>query len=75
MEQRVLDAVLEALVAAGLVKEGGRQRSDSTHVLAAVRDLNRLEFLTETLRAALNMVAAVAPEWLAGIIGPEWFDR
>lgn len=35
----------------------------------------RLEFLTETLRAALNMVAAVAPEWLAGIIGPEWFDR
>ena len=75
MEQRVLDAVLEASAAAGLLKPGGRQRSDSTHVLAAVRDLNRLEFLTETVRAALNVLAVAAPDWLTENIEPEWFDR
>ncbi|WP_442800118.1 IS1182 family transposase [Nocardia sp. NBC_01730] len=75
LEQRVLDAVLEAARRAGLLKAGGRQRSDSTHVLAAVRDLNRLQFVTETLRAALNALAAAAPDWLAGIAEPDWFDR
>ena len=29
----------------------------------------------ETLRAALNSVATVAPEWLAGGAAPEWFER
>lgn len=75
LEQRVLDAVLEAIARAGLLKSGGRQRSDSTHVLAAVRDLNRLQFVTETLRAALNALAAAAPDWLACLAEPEWFDR
>ncbi|WP_330254551.1 IS1182 family transposase [Nocardia sp. NBC_00565] len=75
LEQRVLDAVLEATRRAGLLKPGGRQRTDSTHVLAAVRDLNRLQFVTETLRAALNALAAAAPDWLVGIAEPEWFDR
>jgi hypothetical protein len=32
----------------------GRQRSDSTHVLAAIRTLYRLENIGETLRQALN---------------------
>ncbi len=75
LEQRVLDAVLEASTRAGLVKSGGRQRTDSTHVLAVVRDLNRLQFVTETLRAALNALAAAAPDWLADLAEPEWFDR
>lgn len=75
LERRVLDAVLEAGARAGLLKSGGRQRTDSTHVLAVVRDLNRLQFVTETLRAALNALAAAAPDWLAGIAEPEWFDR
>jgi dienelactone hydrolase len=39
----VLDTLLERLAAGGLVKPGGKQRTDSTHVVAAVRDLNRLE--------------------------------
>ncbi|WP_218022534.1 transposase, partial [Nocardia amamiensis] len=75
LEQRVLDAVLESARRAGLLRPGGRQRTDSTHVLAAVRDLNRLQFVTETLRAALNALAAAAPGWLAGVAEPEWFDR
>jgi transposase len=75
LELRVLDAVLDAVRAAGLLTAGGRQRTDSTHVLAATRELKRLEFVVETVRAALNAVAAVAGDWLFGHVGPEWFDR
>jgi transposase len=60
--QRLLDDLLEQLQGLDLLKAGGRQRTDSTHVLAAVRDLNRLERVSETLRAALNRVAVVAPD-------------
>jgi hypothetical protein len=46
-----------------LIKARGRQRTDSTHVLAAVRALNRLEVVGETMRHALTTLAVVAPEW------------
>ena len=59
----------------GLLKAKGRQRSDSTHVLAAVHVLNRLECVGETLRAALNSVAAEQPEWLATWLPSAWLDR
>jgi hypothetical protein len=75
LEEKVLEAVLDRLSAAGLLRAGGRQRTDSTHVLAAVRTLNRMEFVGETLRAALEALAAAAPGWLSGLIGPEWADR
>ena len=45
---------------AGLVRERTTQRTDSTHVLAAVRDLTRLELVTEAVRAALEEVAGTA---------------
>ncbi len=75
LEERVLELLLARLAELGLVKAGGRQRTDSTHVLAAVRSLNRLEFLTETLRAALEALAAAAPQWLATQIDPDWVRR
>ena len=74
-ELLLLDALLERLKAEGLVKARGRQRTDSTHVLAAVRVLNRLERVGETLRAALNELAAVAPEWLQAFAPAAWYDR
>src|SRR5918999_841034 len=58
-----------------LVKARGRQRTDSTHILAAVRALNRIEVVGETLRHALNTLAAVAPEWLRAVSPPDWRDR
>ena len=67
-----LDALLERLAGLGLVKAGGRQRTDSTHVLGAIRELNRLELAGESLRAALEALAAAAPGWLAGAIDPSW---
>lgn len=44
-------------------------------MLAAVRDLNRVELVAETLRAALNAIAAVAPAWLRALVPPEWHER
>ena len=58
LEEKVLEAVLARLSDAGLLRAGGRQRTDSTHVLASVRTLNRMEFVGETLRSALEALAA-----------------
>ena len=59
----------------GLLKARGRQRTDSTHVLAAIRTLNRLEVVGETMRQALNELAVAMPEWLQSIAQPAWFLR
>jgi transposase len=75
VECHLLDALLQHLRERGLLRERGRQRSDSTHVLAAVRELNRLECVGETLRYALNSLAVVAPDWLRAQVAPEWFER
>ena len=75
LEERVLEAVLARLSDAGLLRAGGRQRTDSTHVLASVRALNRMELAGETLRAALEALAAAAPGWLAPLIDAGWADR
>jgi transposase len=61
VESLLLDTLLERLQTEGWLKSGGRARTDSTHVLAAIRTLNRLENVGETLRAALNDLAVVAP--------------
>jgi len=74
-EQRLLDDMLKQFKKKGLLKKGGKQRTDSTAVLAATRALNRLECLGETLRAALNAVAIVAPKWLLEQVTPDWFER
>ncbi len=74
-EQRLLELMLERFQARGLLKARGRQRTDSTHILAAIRILNRLELVGETLRATLNSLAAVAPEWLTAQVPGEWYER
>src|SRR5262245_57020641 len=74
-ESRLFDKVLSVLREQKLVKERTLQRTDSTHVLAAVRDLNRLERVVETLRAALNVLATVEPDWVVANIPVEWADR
>jgi transposase len=72
---RMLRVMLTRLTEAGLLKAGGRQRTDATYVLAAVRRLSRLELAGESLRAALEELAEIAPEWLQPLIEPEWDKR
>lgn len=73
--QRLFDRLIQRLSEGGWIKKRGVQRTDSTHVLAAVRRLNRLELLGETVRAALNALAEADPEWLKEWVPVAWFDR
>jgi transposase len=72
-ELLLLDRMLARFTEGGLLKTRGRQRTDSTHVLAAVRAMNRLELVAETLRATLNAMAEAAPDWLRGVAPVAWY--
>lgn len=74
-QRLLLGELLKRLQEKGLIKERGRQRTDSTHVLAVIRDLNRLECVGETLRHALNHLALVVPDWVRAHVPVEWYDR
>jgi transposase len=71
----LLDVMLGRLKAVGLVKAGGRQRTDSTHVIAVVRRLNRIETVGETLRAALEAIARISPSWIVALLEVGWDER
>jgi Glu-tRNA(Gln) amidotransferase subunit E-like FAD-binding protein len=75
LEERVLDLLLAALVKEGLLASGGKQRTDSTHIVAAVRELNRLELAGESVRAALEALSTAAPHWLAQVVNASWAER
>lgn len=74
-EYRLLEVLLERCEARGYLKARGRQRTDSTHVLGALRVLDRVERVAETLRAALNTLAGAAPDWLRAQVAPDWYER
>jgi hypothetical protein len=73
--QQLPERLLERLRVQGLLVQGGRQRTDATCVVAAVRELNRLELVVETLRAALEALAAAAPSWLLAMVPEDWYQR
>jgi transposase len=73
--QMRLDVMLTRVQACGVLKAGGQARTDSTPVVAAIRALNRLECVGETLRAALNDLALVAPDWLCQQVTADGFER
>ncbi|GIM83041.1 IS1182 family transposase [Salinispora arenicola] len=75
VEALLFDSVLDRLKAVDLLTAGGRARTDSTHVLGAIRSLERLELVGETLRGALEAIAATAPDWLRSVAPGDWFTR
>lgn len=72
---QLLTDVLERCQGLGLVRAQGRQRTDSTHVLGAVRELNRYELVGESLRHALNALALVDGAWLQAHVPAAWYSR
>jgi transposase len=75
LEEVLLNTLLQLCRERGWLKERGKQRTDSTHVRASIRTMNRLECVAETLRAALNSLAVVVPEWLRAQVPADWYER
>jgi IS5 family transposase len=75
LDQVVLDTLLERLAADGLVGAGATMRTDSTHVISAVRDLSRLELAGEAVRACLEQLAVAAPQMVAQLLDDSWSER
>ena len=73
--EQLLNTLLEALKTHKLIKERSQVRTDSTYILAAVRRINRLEKVGETLRYALDILARVAPDWLRERAPESWYER
>ncbi|MFE2490194.1 transposase [Streptomyces mirabilis] len=76
LEEKALDLLLAKLVEQGLLESGGSQRTDSTHVVSAVRDLSQLDLAGEAVRAALEALVCAAPYWVEQVIDvPSWSRR
>lgn len=74
-ETLLLEALLSCCKEKKLLEGRGRQRTDSTHVLARIRVINQLEVAGETLRLALDTLAVVLPEWLRQNVPAAWAER
>lgn len=74
-QERILDKILEHFKASGFIQDKGKQRTDSTHILANIRVMNRLELVAETMRSTLNELAEFEPDWLREVAETSWYDR
>jgi transposase len=74
-EELLLEKLLVRCRELGLVKARGKQRTDSTHVLASIRVMNRLELVAEALRVALNELATKVTDWLVKMVPHEGYQR
>lgn len=74
-EERLFQHLLVCCQDHQWLKAGGKQRTDSTHVLARIRAMNRLECVGETMRFTLHSLATLLPDWLASHLQPEWAAR
>jgi transposase len=74
-EQRLLDLLLERCREGGWLKARGRQRTDSTHILARIRSLNRTLCVAQTMVYVLNVLSEVAPEWVRVHVPMSWVER
>jgi transposase len=73
--QRLLDTFLDTCKERGWIKARGKQRTDSTYVVAAIRRLYYLECVQEAMHHALNQLSEAAPDWVRGWAPLEWYER
>ena len=73
--QLMLDTLLDRCKERGWIKTRGKQRTDSTYVVGAIRRLYYLECVQEAMRYALNQLSEAAPQWVQGWIPLEWYER
>src|SRR6266516_3532217 len=75
LEARVMDLLVAKLVDKGLLKARGKQRTDSTHIIAAVRQLNQIELVGESVRACVEALAVAEPVWVQAVLDASWQRR
>jgi transposase len=75
LQARVMDLLVARLVEAGLLKARGKQRTDSTHIVAAVRQLNQIELVGESVRACVEALAVAEPAWVRAVLDASWQRR
>jgi transposase len=73
-EALVFDTILNRVKALGFIKKRGKQRTDSLAVIGAVRQLTRLELVTETLRLAVRALQAADPAWVEGMVPASFLE-
>jgi transposase len=74
-EGRVFEKLVQELRSMGLIKERGKQRTDSIAMLMKVRHLSRLELVVETLRLAVGAILKADRVWGEALIPPSWEER
>jgi transposase len=74
-EGRVFEKLVEQIRGMGLIKEHGKQRTDSIGMLTKVRRLCRVETVGETLRLAIVAIVDTDREWSEEIIPPSWEEK
>ncbi len=75
IEKMLFEKILACFRNKDLLKGYRQQRTDSTNVLGAIRAINRLELVGETMRRALNTLSIAVPEWMLANSHSEWIDR
>lgn len=74
-EQRLLELLVQRCREGGWLKARGRQRTDSTHILAKIRSLNRTLLVAQTMVYVLNVLSEVAPDWICAHVPACWVER
>lgn len=72
-EMSLLQRLIEKCKSLRLLRFRADMRTDSTHVVASIRNMNRNELVGETLRAALNVLSTVDPKWLSATVDASWY--
>jgi transposase len=74
-ERVFFDELVHKLQAAGLIKNRGKMRTDSTHILAVVQRLGQMELVSETVRLALRATTEVASDWVEQTVPGDLQER
>jgi hypothetical protein len=69
----LLQQMLDKCRDRGLIRTRSDIRTDATHAVASVHNMNRSELVGETLRAALNVLTTVDPVWSAVNVDSQWY--
>ena len=75
LEQRFLDRLLRVYRVSHALSPSHRRFADVRRMLVDVRDTNRVEYLAQTFRQALQAVSLTDPDWAGRWVPLDWYIR